>query len=466
MFSKVPAWVRLLPIAAFGAMLTCAQAVNPGITAVPARIQSAAGATSAVTDVYSVPPTVEPVAFLNRRLPPWIRLDALERVRWEGFRGLGYIAGRNDAYLLNRFRLGLLLEPAPWLRVYSEGQDARVAGKSPPVGPPNQSEWDLRQAYIELGGDEQRVSLKVGRQEVNFGAGRLIGRSDWRNAGRTYDAALASLRAGRFRVTAFSLSVVVPRDHGLSHHQNGVAIHGLYGAIDALIPHSVLEPYVFWRVAPGYRTESGTPARLDEHTVGLRWAGMLTSRFDYAAEAVGQTGHIASDAIRAALLSLVGGYTVPPLRGRPRIFAEYFYASGDGHAGDGRHNTFHQLHPTHHDRNGLADQVGWQNLNEIRAGAQFTVARNWIIAGEYNDWRLANAKDALYDTSGVAVARDATGRSGTHIGQEFDLEMSYRINRPIELVAGIGHIMPGEFLKRTTPGAPCTYPYVGMTYFF
>jgi hypothetical protein len=433
---------------------------------VPQRIVD--GASAPAADVtYALAPQFEPFGALNQRLPPWIRFSGLDRVRYEGYRGLGYKPGAEDFYLLNRFRIGMLLRPAGWFRVYSEVQDARVAWKNPPVGPPHQDTWDLRQAYVEMGTDENGpFDLRVGRQEVNFGAGRIIGRSDWRNAGRTYDAALASMHVRKLRLTAFSLSVVVPQSQGLSHHQSGNAIHGLYGGIDDLIPHSVIEPYLFWRVSPGYRTDAGAPAKLDEKTFGLRVAGVVTPRFDYAVETVGQTGHTGTDSIGASLASVVGGYTLPSVRGRPRIFGEYFFASGDGTPGDGRHSTFHQLHPTHHDRNGLADQVGWQNLRELRTGAQFNIARNFVIAGEYNDWYLANARDSLYDTSGVVIARDVTGRSGTHIGREFDVQSSYRISRDLEIVAGIGHVVPGEFLKKTTPGAPCTYPYVGFTYFF
>jgi hypothetical protein len=447
-----------------------AQPVNPGITAVPARIVAGLGpGNSSSGGGYMVASLVDPVAEINDRLPPWIRFSGLERLRFEGYHGLGYrsTAASDDDYLLMRFRFAMTLTPAPWLKLHSELQDSRVAWKKPPIAPPNENTWDLRQAFVEFGeGEDPAFRLSVGRQEVNFGAGRLIGRSDWRNAGRTFDAALASLRLYRLRMTAFSLSVVVPRSHGMSHHQSGAVIHGLYGGIDNLVPHSVLEPAVFWRLAPDYRTDAGSPAKLDEKTLSLRWAGMVTRQFDYSAETAAQTGHLGSDSVSAWLLSLVGGYTVPWLAGTPRFFAEYFFASGDGSPKDGHQNTWRHLHPTHHDRNGLADQIGFQNLRELRTGVRLSPARHWVVAAVVSDWHLANSKDALYDTSGNVVARDITGRAGDHVGVELDLEMSYRLNREVELCAGIGRIAPGAFLKKTTPGKPYTYPYFGLTYSF
>lgn len=444
-----------------------AQTVNPGVTAVPTRIIATVERPPSGAPATPGPSPLAPVSMLNQHLPPWIRLSAAERIRLESVEGLDYRPGGGDRYLLLRFRLGLMLRPAAWFRVYSELQDARAAWKTPPLRPPNENTWDLRQAYVQFGVDENaRFSLKVGRQEVNFGSGRLIGRSDWRNAGRAFDAALASFHEGRFRMTAFSLSVVVPRSGGLSHHQSGVAIHGLYGGIDNLIPHSVLEPTVMWRVAPGYRTDAGVPAKLSELTFGCRLAGMVTSRIDYAAEVAAQSGHIANDTTGGWMLSLVGGYTATSLRWRPRFFADYLSTSGDGQPDDGHRSTWHQLNPTHHDRNGLADQIGSQNIRSLRTGVRLTPSPNWAVAATLADWALANAKDALYDTSGVVVARDPNGRAGTHIGIELDLETSYRLNRQVEGVAGIARILPGGFLKHTTPGRPYTYPYLGLSYVF
>jgi len=445
------------------------QTVSPGITMVPPRIiatmNSSAVQAAGGSPGYLLSASPAPLEALDSHLPGWIQFSGLDRLRFEGYAGLNYRPGNEDFYVLNRFRLGMLLRPAAWFKVYSEVQDARDFLQRPPLGPPNENTWNLRQAYVELGrGEDAAFGVKVGRQEVNFGAGRVIGRSDWRNAGRTFDAALAALRFGRYRLTAFSLSRVNPVAHGMNHHQQGNVIHGLYGAIDTLIPHSVLEPYVFWKLAPGVRNESAQPARINEHIAGLRWAGLLTASVDYAAEYAFETGNFGSDPIGASMVSIVTGYTMLRSPGAPRLFAEYFFASGDRKPGDQKHGTWDQLHPTHHDRNGLSDQIGFQNLKEFRTGVRFLLSRNWALATEYNNWYLASATDALYDTAPSIIARDPTGKSGTHVGQEVDLQMSYRLSRQLEIGAGIAHLFPGEFLRRTTPGHAYTYPYFMLAY--
>lgn len=409
--------------------------------------------------------TFSPISTLNNALPKWLCFSGGYRTRFEGYTGGSFQANNSDDYLLTRFRLGVLIKPAPWFKVYGEVQDATAFWKNPPVGPPYQTTWDLRRAYIDLGDLEQSpVAARVGRQDLNFGSGRLVGTSYWRNASRGWDAANVVAHWNWFRVDTFAASQVLAEPNGLSHHQPGNDLYGMYGGL-SLIPGSVLEPYVFWRLTPGVKAESGKLSKLDEKTYGLRLAGGK-AHFDYDAEADLQAGNIGTDTIRAWGWTGIAGYTFQPLRLRPRLFAEYGYASGDRNPKDGIHGTFDQMYPNIHDHHGLADQVAWQNLKEVRSGARISPRRNWTLAGIYNDWWLASANDAFYNSSGSVVARDPKGLSGTHIGREFDAETSYRLNRQVELGAGVGHLLPGQFLAATNHGHAYTYPYVMMNYNF
>jgi len=64
------------------------------------------------------------------------------------------------------------------------------------------------------------------------------------------------------------------------------------------------------------------------------------------------------------------------------------------------------------------------------------------------------------------VGRDTRGLSGTHIGEEYDAETSYRFNRQLELGSGFGRIFPGAFLANTHHDHAYSYPYVMVNYNF
>jgi len=123
---------------------------------------------------------------LNDQLPKWLQFGLEERLRWEGDRGNGFKPGNNTSYVLNRFRFGMLLVPASWLKVVAQVQDARSFLQSPPIGPPNNVRWDLKQAYVQIGNSEGPVYVTAGRQLLDYNS-TIIANSEWRNQARSYD---------------------------------------------------------------------------------------------------------------------------------------------------------------------------------------------------------------------------------------------------------------------------------------
>jgi hypothetical protein len=388
------------------------------------------------------------------------------RTRFEGYDGGGFKPATSDAYMLSRLQLNLTIKPTSWLKFFAEGQDARAIGKSP-AAPPFQNTWDIRQAYVELGGGEKQMfGLRMGRQEVNFGDQRVIGGLNWTNTARTFDAVRGTVHYNGYRLDAFSMSVVNQVDGTWDHHQQGNNLHGLYGGIEKLVPRATIEPYVLWRLQPSVRNEAGTIARLDEKVLGIRWVGKLPMGFDYGLEMVKQLGSLGANDVRAWAGHWVIGVTDAKARLKPRGFLEYNYATGDGNPKDGVIGTYDQLYPTSHDKYGLADQVGWRNIKDFRAGIETKPAKNVTAAIVYHDWLLANRYDALYNAASAAIARSANGSAGTHVGQELDLIGTWTFYKPLQISAGFGHIFPGEVLRKTTPGVSYNYPYAMFTYQF
>jgi len=58
------------------------------------------------------------------------------------------------------------------------------------------------------------------------------------------------------------------------------------------------------------------------------------------------------------------------------------------------------------------------------------------------------------------------GLSGTHISNEYDVQTWYRLDRNLELGAGVGYIRSGEFLMLINHARSFTYAYVVLNYCF
>ena len=306
----------------------------------------------------------------------------------------------------------------------------------------------------------------MGRQELAFGEERLVGNVNWLNTARSFDAVRATVHLNGYRLDAFTASVVIARDATFDKHLAGNNLHGLYGGIERLVPKATIEPYLFWRLAPGMFTEEGVPGKLDSKTAGVRWTGQLPASFDYGMEAARQIGSLGRDRISAWAGHWILGYTIKGPSCEPHIIAEYNYASGDAGPHDGRRGTFDQLYPTGHDKYGLADQVGWRNIEHLRTGLELKPRAKWRVMSKYSSWWLASSHDALYSAAGTAVARVADGSPGRHVGQELDAQAVYSLSNSMQVGGGFAHVFPGEFLKRATPGKAYNSPYLSLNYLF
>jgi len=404
-----------------------------------------------------------PATYLDEKLPNWVDVQAEERFRYEAYDNSSFKAGANDSYLLNRFRFQVDLHTPSWFRVTAQVQDARSGFQNAPIGPPNTVRWDLKLAYAEIGAPERHWwSLRVGRQLINYN-NTIIANSEWRNQGRSYDAAVLNLNAKREHLGIFAASAVVPQAYGVSPHQEGNNIYGAYGRIDDVVPHSNLEPFFLWRVQPAEAVEPAAgkaKGKEDEKAIGLRFKAQAHSAFDYSGELIFENGKVGTQTIGAYAAQAGAAYQFLEVAAKPRFFTQYDFASGNSNpATSSRHSTFDTMYPTAHDRFGISDLFGWQNIEAVRAGATFEPHRRLTITAQGLDFWAASALDSIYNTSGSSIAFNKTA-NGRHVGAEFDSYSWYELNRHFNVGGGVGYFGGGQFL--TNVSTIHSYP----TYYF
>ena len=401
----------------------------------------------------------------NELMPAWLRVRGEFRERLEGFSNSGFVDERDDAYFLSRVRL-TANATGKGIAATVQVQDARVGGKSVgPTGAPFTSPFDLRQAFVDVGSAKATVALRAGRQEIAFGDQRLVGHAGWINAARTFDAARVTIRTAPAQVDVFAASVVRTLPDEFDKSGNGNRFAGAYVSSGGIVPLGTAEPYVFYRRDVNQRAETGIFGSLDQVTAGTRLVGRLPGRLDYNVEMDLQRGSLGPDSVRAwaghwqLRESLAGA-------GAPHITTEYNFASGDADPADGIRGTFDQLYPTAHDKYGLADQVGWRNIHDVRVGFDVTPFKATPITLNYHSYWLAEKRDALYAASGAPLARVITGAASARVGHEIDVQVSRPLFPQLVLTAGYAHLFAGPFLEEATPGASYSGPFAMVTYVF
>lgn len=444
-----------------------------------------------------------PLSFMDGKLV----FDAQERLRVEdrdnNFDFNDKInAKTDDWFLLQRFRLGMLVKPCDFVSFYVQGQDSREFGSDRDnvpfvLGAEGDDPFDLRQAYVDLGNAAKfPLTARIGRQEFIYGDHRLIGDFDWNNLARTFDA--VKLRytntEKKFWVDGFVSHVVTIQDRGPTSNDGfnlndanwNDTFAGIYASSTAL-PIQTTELYLLYR-----NKEDNNPLYMDNespvntaraydiaqeiYTLGFRvksTPGKLHG-WDYEAEAAYQFGRAASqqgtkfpgpDMIdhEAFAAHVGGGYTWQDVQWKPRIGIEYNIASGDSDPNDNKDESFLNLFPTNHKFYGFMDLFAWKNIHNPAISFKCTPYQDKTAAWRaltvqldgHAFWLYTN-EDAWYRANAVARVRklDSTARNAdTFVGEEVDLTVTYAPWKSLKLQAGYSHFFRGDYVKDTASGA-------------
>ena len=179
-----------------------------------------------------------------------------------------------------------------------------------------------------------------------------------------------------------------------------------------------------------------------------------------------QFGRHSNQDISAAAVAVGAGYRIP-LPFNPTAWIRYDYASGDDNAGTGgTRNTFNHLFPFGNYYMGWLDRVGRQNIHDFNA--QFSMhPQRWLtFISQYHRYYLAEKKDYLYNAGGAATLRDATGQSGSHVGDEIDVRFNIHVDRHQDILVGYSKMWAGEFTKAQRPGINPDLFYVQYNFRF
>ena len=427
-----------------------------------------------------------------------VAFDVQERLRWENRSNnydfnSGARAVTDGNWFLNRFRLGMAIQPAAWLKIYVQAQDSReFNGRRPLIPGASAAEgddaFDLRQAYVEFGNFEKcPFGFKIGRQELAYGDERLVGASDWTNFARTFDAAKLTFVGHGFSVDAFSSTpaVITRSQYNQSDLFNGNETHrdlvfsGLYLTFDSL-PFGTLDFYSFLldqssgNVSNVQGLLTAVPAkgsladRSDFVTLGTRVKGDPGKLlgWEFSGEFAYQAGAVRGLNLSAVALNAGAGYNFLDAGWTPRIFAEYNYASGDDNQADGDVGTFQNLFPTNHKFYGIMDLFSWQNMQNAHLSFSVRPAKALTAQIDYYACWSANNNDLWYRTNGLTSVRALTAdaqNASNYRGSELDFIVTWNVNKHVQVQGGYAHFFAGRYLSDTGTSDDANFGYVMAT---
>jgi hypothetical protein len=434
-----------------------------------------------------------------------IVFDVQERARWEirennfdfddSVRSL-----TDDNWVLQRFRIGLMLKPVDWLRIYAQGQDSREwlsdrADIPGVLGAEGDDPFDLRQAYIEIGNTKDIPwGIKAGRQMLTYGDERLIGGFEWNNIGRTFDAVKLSYKTPTWWVDAFASTVVVPHREGYNQSDlfNGnetereQVLSGIYFSTTALAFQTTdvyalhlheeqtvtstnfLSLGLRLKSKPGYFAPVEPAGYSKDGKTVVPPLAPKPIGFDYEGEFVFQTGEVRDLDLTAFAAHVGAGYTFDH-SWLPRLGIAYNYGTGDDDPADGDIETFQNLFPTNHKFYGQMDVFSWQNMHDLEVSLKFSPVKKVNVKAEYHAFWLASTDDVWYRANGTTAVRPLTPTAraaSNYAGSEVDLTITYAATKWLTFEAGYSHFFAGDYLADTGASDDADFGYVQATVAF
>jgi hypothetical protein len=420
-------------------------------TGVAAGLIVGAWASSAPAQV--APPAPETIAIGDWQLAPMAEV----RVRGEYSRDLDDL---DRGFLLERTRLGVDVQrEAVQGRVVL--QDAHVwnvaAGMDPVQRRAPIALTGAYEAWVEAHTATARpMFVRIGRQPVTWGEGRLLGAADWSPTGRSLDALRGRLQVADAAFELLAASLSDPTSAGLTAYGELFGARGQW----ALHPLFALEAYVLARLVQ----ESPSPditaltARGQTYTGALRLYGEGFA-WAWGVEGASQLGR-AEDLKEDRVAWAVAGHVAHRFERvvlLPTVGLGLAYASGDD--GGSTYRAFDPLLPDVHVWHGAMDLLSWSNEQEASARVAVVPWTDAVAAIEYRYARLAEARGA-WRTASLATVGVGSVPSNTQqeLGHEIDAVLTGSPWVPVELTAGYSMLILGDGARAILRAANITPP--------
>ncbi len=359
---------------------------------------------------------------------------------------------KNNTYDLARARIFGDLWYRDQVRIYAEFIGAYTGGQDLAPLPIDQNRADFLNLFLDLKIGEwagKPAYLRVGRQELNFGSQRLVSTLDWANTRRTFQGVRAFHQSEKVDVDLFWVKPVLIKPSHLDNWDTNQNFAGIHTTTRPAKGQAVDLYYYYTDNANAIVQQKVQRAPNVLNTFGGRYAGDKDGAFLWDFETAMQLGALNGQSVVAGMATAGLGYHFKDAPLNPTFWAYYDYASGDSSPNVGTAHTFNQLFPFGHYYLGWADQVARQNIQDFNLH-MYVYPTKWLTVWvQYHNFWLAAKQDALYNAGGNAIRRDATGKAGSHVGQEVDLVFNFHLTKHADLLTGYSHLYGGEFLRNT-----------------
>jgi hypothetical protein len=365
-----------------------------------------------------------------------------------------------NGYLNERFMLHADLHYGPHVRTFIELKSGINSWRAGGPRPIDEKKLDFQAGFLEVGGPTSwgSVQARLGRQELEYGSGRLVDVREGPNVRLSFDGFLVRTNTGGWQIDGFAMR---PDQDNPGFFDNSpdhtVEFWGAY-VTRSIADEPKLDLYYLGQDRRDGAFQRGTAHEL-RHSLGVRVSRPLATEhpgWDFDDEVLWQFGSFGAAGIRAWTIATETGYRIPTIPLKPRFSAKADISSGD-HPATNTLGTFNPLYPKGN-YFGVLATTGPGPINfidvhphlEALAPHNVSMSFDWIF-----QWRQS-LDDGVYAVPGFLI-RAADGSRARFVGHRPGTEIRWQTNRHLWFQGDYGIFYVGRFLKETHPDRNLNY---------
>jgi alginate export protein len=382
------------------------------------------------------------------------------RYKYENYDNSGFGTDPPDAngYLLQRYLLHTDWHFGRRFRFFAQFQSGLEDGRRGGPRLTDEDVADLHQGFIDVGDSSQTLIFRLGRQEAEFGSGRLIGESEGLNIRRAFDGVRVIKKRGvwTWNATLFRPVLIRPETFAIPDHKQLQWGTGVIRSRE----HGGWAIY-YIGLDRKFAAFNGKVGRQVSETFGSRvWnQGKI---FDFNTDIIFQTGTFASGHVLAGAISSNDGFTLQGVKLRPRFGLRFDYASGDSDHFSPNLNAFNPLFPNPM-YSSLSALLGPSNVTDLGPNIHLALDSRTALTLESPWYWRSSIHDGIYGFAGNLI-RPANLSSARFIGVQPGITLDHTYSPHFSSSAAYFRFFTGEFLQQTPPGRNVDYLYAILTF--
>ena len=363
-------------------------------------------------------------------------------------------------FFLERYMLGFDAHFGKHVRTFVQFKSGLESFRIGGPRPIDEKKLDFQNAFLDLAtaGDHNWLTLRVGIQELEYGAGRLIDVREGPNVRLSFIGFRLLNKVGSWRIDAFAVRPRLDNFGFFDDYPNHqVEFWGVYGW--RLLSRGVsIDAYYLGLNRAQASYERGT-APEQRQSLGIRFSRPIAEKergWDFDYEGVWQFGSFGSAGLQAWTVASDTGYTVPTWRLKPRFSLKADISSGDNPRSNTL-GTFYPLFPIGNYFGVIADTgPGPLNFRDLHPRVVTEWGHGVIVSADWIFYWRQSLQDGVYSVPGMLI-RSSGNSNARFVGDRPGVEMRWQATRHLWFQADYGIFFAGQFLKQTEPGRNLNY---------